>query len=111
MQTITAIDRQTLFDVALQVYGRAELAYDLALANDLVLSDQVPAGTVLQVPTVSGKTDAAVVDAYELHGLTPATAASAAEIDALNPEGISYWYVKAPVPAFVVTPDTDSDID
>ncbi len=112
MQTITAIDRQTLFDIALEVWGRAELAYDLALANDLTLSDEVTANTVLLIPTVDGisgairrKTDRAVVSAYALNGITPATAASQDEIDELNPEGISYWYIKTPVPVFAVSPN------
>ena len=105
MQTITAKDRQTLFDIALEVWGRAELAYDLAAENDLTLSDEVPAGLVLRIPTVEGKTDRGVVSAYELNGITPATAASAQEIEDLNPEGISYWYIKAPVPVFVVSPN------
>jgi len=105
VQTITAQDRQTLFDIALEVWGRAELAYNLAEANDLVLSDEVAANTVLLIPTVDAKTDRAVVSAYELNSITPATSASQEEIDELNPEGIAYWYIKAPVPVFVVSPN------
>ena len=103
MRTITAKDRQTLFDIALEAWGRAELAYDLAEANGLSLSDEVEAGRVLVVPTVEGKTDSGVSSAYELNGITPATAASLEEKEELNPEGISYWYVKAPAPVFVVS--------
>ena len=105
MQTITAKDRQTLFDIALMEWGRAELAYDLAQANGLCLSDEVGAGAALLIPAVDGKTDPAVADAYALNGITPATAASAEQMAELNPEGISHWYVKDPAPVFVVSPD------
>ncbi len=101
MRTITTLDRQTLFDIALQAYGRAEAAYDIALANDLVLSDTPAPGTILMLPNVE-RTDKAVVDYYALNGITPATAASQEEVDNLNPEGIAYWYIKEPVPVFVV---------
>lgn len=110
MQTVIAKDRQTLFDLALQVWGRAELAYDLAEANGLCLSDEVSAGEVLLVPTVDGKTDRAVVDAYDLESITPATSASPEELDDLCPSGIAYWFIKSPTPIFIVSPNTTEEL-
>ena len=107
MRRVVAKDRQTLFDIALEVWGRAELAYDLAESNGLELSAEVEAGAVLVVPTVVGKTDAAVVEQYALNGIEPATAASLEELEGLAPEGIGYWYVKEPVPVMIVSPNED----
>lgn len=107
METVTAKDRQTLFDIALKVYGRAELAYDLAEENGLPLDEPPGAGAVIRVPGVAVGTDMAVVDAYELNSIEPATAATVDEIAALAPEGISYWYIVKGAPVFVVWSGTD----
>ena len=40
---ITAADRQTLLDIALQQYGNAEAAMDLAIANDKSISQDISA--------------------------------------------------------------------
>lgn len=104
MRTITAEDRQTLYDLALLALGRAEAAYDLAEANGLAL-DAVPgAGAVLRVPEAEGGADEAVTAAYALQGVRPATAPTAEELAELRPEGIGHWWVAAPSPFFVVSP-------
>lgn len=104
MRTITAEGRQTLFDLALLAYGRAEAAFDLALENGLPL-DAVPGpGAVLRVPEAEGGADEAVTAAYALQGVRPATAPGPDELAALAPEGIGHWWVAGPEPALVVSP-------
>lgn len=105
MNHITALDRQTLFDIALQAYGRAEAAYDIALANDLPLSATLEPGQTLKLPTLAQTPDNGIVERYSLAGITPATAPSEAQLAQLNPEGISHWYINAPIPIFTISPD------
>lgn len=103
MKSITAKDNQTLFDIALLAYGRAEAAYDIAEENDLPVSATLDAGTVLRLPLVL-RTDPAVSAYYELQGIAPSTGLTADQQQDLDPEGISYWFIKSPLPAFTVTP-------
>lgn len=102
MQTITAHDRQTLFDIALQVYGRPDFAFELALQNDLCLSDTVAPLSVLRLPLADRTTNAAVVDAYKLNGIVPTSAIDTAEFETLLPEGIGYWFIYNPLPIFTI---------
>ena len=102
MDILTAHDRQTLFDIALQAYGRAELAYDIAEANDLSLSEPLRAGQQLRIPAPSASIDKAVVDAYALQGIRPATAITEEQEQTLAAEGVGYWHIKAPAPPFTV---------
>lgn len=105
MVVYTCQARQTLFDLALLIYGRAELAYDLAEANDLALSDTPGGGVELRAPVPGGDDDPAVADFYYLNGVDPATAPDDSTLGELSPEGISFWAILAPAPVFVVSPD------
>lgn len=105
MVVYTSQARQTLFDLALLIYGRAELAYDLAEANDLVLSDIPGGGVELRAPVPGGDDDPAVADFYSLNLIDPATAPDDTTLGELSPEGISYWAIYAPAPVFTVSPD------
>lgn len=103
MKTTITRDRQTLFDVALTCFGRAEAAVDIAILNNLTLSDTLQAGTTLNLPDSVPRTDQAVVDAYALNNINPATAPDAETEQQLNPEGIGYWFVETPSPFFQVS--------
>lgn len=105
MKTIASRSRQSLFDVALLAYGRAELAFDIALANGLCLSDIPGEGAQLLIPAPDGGDDPAVADFYALNGVSPATAPEESTLAGLNPEGIGYWAIYAPAPVFTVSPD------
>lgn len=105
MRTYTSQARQTLFDLALLIYGRAELAFDLAEANDLCLSEAPGGGVELRAPVPDGDDDTAVADFYNLNGVDPATAPDEEAFSELTPEGISYWAIYAPAPVFFVSPD------
>lgn len=70
MATATALNGQTLFDIALQHCGAAEAAYDIARLNGLSLTAVLTPGQELQLPPV---VSAQVVGRYRQDGIKPAT--------------------------------------
>lgn len=83
---------QTLFDIALMAYGKAEYAYDIAETNDIALSLAPEPGTMLYLPTVEAP-DESVTATYAANAIQPATAVDDNQMQALNPEGIGYWTI------------------
>ena len=66
----TVLDRQSLFDIAVQESGSASAAFDLALENDLSLTDNLEVGE----PVASVETqNKPVSDYYNNRQLKPAT--------------------------------------
>lgn len=49
---ITVQTRQSLFDIALQYCGSSDAAWEIAQLNGISLTDDISAGTILQVPDV-----------------------------------------------------------
>lgn len=75
---ITAADRQTLLDIALQQYGNAEAAMDLAIANDKSISQDISAGESITLPeTLQNRR---MVKYYDINSIMPATAISPSTI-------------------------------
>lgn len=74
---ITVLDGQTLFDIAMQQCGSAEAAFDLAIANDISITDILTAGTkLIPVAAISNK----IVSYYEQKGIRPATSITEATV-------------------------------
>ncbi|MDR1543072.1 MAG: hypothetical protein LBS50_01420 [Prevotellaceae bacterium] len=71
---IIALQNQTLLDLAIQHYGAAECAFDLALANDLPLDAELAAGIELTPPPSAPLANKQIADYYANRGLKPATA-------------------------------------
>ena len=68
---ITVRNNQSLFDIALMVSGSAEAAFDIALENNLSITDALTAGQVLKF---TGKPiNKRVVDYYATNNVRPAT--------------------------------------
>jgi len=66
----TVLDRQSLFDIAIQESGSTSAAFDLALENDLSLTDNLEVGE----PVVAVETqNKPVSDYYNSKRLKPAT--------------------------------------
>lgn len=63
-------DRQSIWDIALQVCGDAEAAFAIAELNDVSLSESLVVGTELKVPSVMEKR---VVEYYAQHRIVPAS--------------------------------------
>lgn len=68
--TIKVRDRQSIWDIALQVCGDAEAAFAIAELNDVSLSEQLAVGTTLKVPSVMEKR---VVEYYAQNKIVPAS--------------------------------------
>ena len=68
--TIKVRDRQSVWDIALQVCGDAEAAFAIAEANDVSVSEQIDPGTEIEVPSVMERR---VVEYYERNHIEPAT--------------------------------------
>ena len=85
----TIIDQQNLLDIALQETGSIEGVFELATANDIAVSDEIPAGTELKVP--EGNTNPDVLRQYKANDIKPATGNIK---DAEILDGIGYWYIE-----------------
>ena len=66
-------DRQSLFDIALQVYVNTEGAYILAKENDLEVTDKLHAGQILSY-SPDNVIDKRIVNQYKLNAIYPTTA-------------------------------------
>jgi hypothetical protein len=92
---------QSLFDIAIQVYGTVAAAYDLALLNNISLTDDLEAGQQLLL-TDKDYGLKENVQFYKQSNHRPATAWNpATSVYQPRPEGISYWAVNVD---FVVSP-------
>lgn len=90
---ITTGAGQNLFDLAIQHCGSLEAAFDLAIANDLSLTDDLQAGQELDLPAVQ---NAQVVQYYSVNRLQPATGITQDELNELlnTGEGIEFWAIE-----------------
>ncbi|AZZ59145.1 hypothetical protein OKE68_04270 [Riemerella anatipestifer] len=70
---IIVLHNQSLLDACLQHTGSIEGVFELAMANNLAITDDVQAGTVLQLPE-GIKTDRDILSYYTAKGIQPATA-------------------------------------
>ncbi|POR25408.1 hypothetical protein BWK58_06265 [Flavobacterium columnare] len=80
---------QSWFDLSIQLYGNADNAMALAMINNSVFTDEVPAGKVIQVANLK-------IDKIKLLGLEnlPATALTQTQIQTLEPQGIGYMIIE-----------------
>lgn len=84
METIV-LDGQSLFDLAIQMGGSVESVFDLAVAQNMSITDLLEVGHIVEPISASDKR---VFNYYQLKNITPATG----DIE-LN-EGIEFWYVE-----------------
>ena len=64
------LEGQSLLDIAIQCCGSAEAAYDIALLNNISITDDLAAGRELTIPA---SVNASVVTYYTQKGIRPAT--------------------------------------
>ncbi len=72
MKTITVLANQTLFDIALQVYGNIDGVFDLCRDNSIQFFEPVKAGQTLVIneKNIINKN---IVEYYQRHGICPAS--------------------------------------
>lgn len=67
-------ENQNLLDIAIQLYGNAQCAFALALANGLTITDDLVAGQLLQLPENLSFQNIAIANYYSQNAIKPATA-------------------------------------
>lgn len=70
---VTALNNQSLLDIAIQATGKAENLIKIAMENNLVPSDLIAPGTILTIPSAV-EFDTDILRFYEANGVLPATA-------------------------------------
>jgi hypothetical protein len=90
MKTVV-LDRQSLMDVAVQNTGDASAAFDVALANELSLTDSLNAGGALTFNVTKQKQ---IADYYENRQLKPATGMTEEQMNNTVGYGIEFMGIE-----------------
>ena len=67
---ITVRSNQSIFDIAMMTCGIAEVAYDIALANNVSITDNMVGKTLVIPEVIKNKK---IVEYYTINSITPAT--------------------------------------
>ena len=70
---IKILHNQTLLDISIYLFGTANGAMSLAIANDISLTDDLEVGTVLQVPENTDFGQRLIAEYFQNKSLKPAT--------------------------------------
>ncbi len=89
---VTVEPGQNIFDLVIQVYGDMSGLKNMANDNNLNLTDDIGAGTILK--TRSDVDNSLVVDYLNGKSIKPATALTDTETEELTPQGIGYWQIE-----------------
>ncbi|MDR2064396.1 MAG: hypothetical protein LBP85_01600 [Prevotellaceae bacterium] len=90
---VKVLNNQSLFDIAIRELGSAEAAFDIALANNIGITDDLQPRQVLQIPQIqSDYVKKQTVDYYKINDIKPATAIDS-EINILL-EGLEFWAIE-----------------
>ncbi len=86
---------QTWFDISLKLYGTAEYAFDLALANGANITDEIPTGMLVSYD-IELKANKTILVIYSNNKTNPATGFTTEDKQVLEKqEGISIWAINA----------------
>ena len=93
MTTATVLNRQSLFDVAVQHCGTMEAAFELAMLNGVALTDDLTPGTEL---SLTEPDDKSIVQTFDVNRYIPATGFTQSEIMGVMglDEGIEFWGIE-----------------
>lgn len=95
--TVVVLNNQSLIDIAIQCYGSAFSVYDLALANNLAVTDDVIPGTVLMLPS-SEYLVKDIADYFSRNKIKPATdVISTTSKVVVNTEELEVFPLKFPI--------------
>lgn len=90
---VIVLHNQSLLDACLQHTGTIESLFDLALANDLSVTDDLTAGQGFEIPSNAQK-DKDILNYYTAKNIQPATGFTQTDLQILERlEGISIWAV------------------
>jgi hypothetical protein len=88
---IEVLNRQSLLDIALQTGGGIEIVFPLAVKNGIGITDEIPAGTLLETAGVS---NALAANHYEASRICPATDITAEDVERCPYGGINYMGIE-----------------
>lgn len=94
MKQITVLNNQSLFDVAIRYCGTVEAIAEIAILNNLSITDDLIPGQIVQIPlTDYGNQE--VINYFSTNKVDPATALTE-ENTALIEEnsGIGFWRIE-----------------
>ena len=92
MVTVKILDGQTISDIAVQALGDAERSMEVAYLNGMSLTDDLIAGSFINVPDFD-LSEKNVVQLFSDPANAPASDDSAGGVDEIL-EGIGYWYLE-----------------
>ena len=89
------LDRQSIFDIAIQEFGGIEAVLDMAELNDLSITDDLITGDELNLFGIN-ITDKVLQEYYSVNKLLPATSITTEELCVItgNGDGIEYWCIE-----------------
>lgn len=93
MATVTTRAGQSLLDIAVQEGGSMEAMVDVAIANDIRMTDMPAVGSAISVPS---SPDSRVTELFANSVHKPASAVSLDDIDRATGggEGIEFWGIE-----------------
>ncbi|MFJ1429481.1 hypothetical protein ACILE2_01585 [Capnocytophaga canimorsus] len=93
---VIVLHNQSLLDTCLQHTGTIESLFELALANELSVTDDLTAGQVLSLTLSEGEgtKDKDILNYYTAKNIQPATGFTQTDLQVLERlEGISIWAI------------------
>lgn len=88
------LHHQSLLDLAVQHTGTAENAFDLALANNRSITDDLEAGESIGLTAYGIQQNKDILSYYQAKKLQPATAISGGYSADNGLQGIDYWAIQ-----------------
>lgn len=94
MKTITVLNNQSLLDIAIRHCGTIEAITDIAILNNLSITDELTPGQTLKMP-LKDYGSQNVVNFFQDNKKEPATALSSADKEIIEGEsGIDFWIIE-----------------
>lgn len=87
----TVLSNQSLLDIAIQHTGNIKTLFDLALQNNLSITQELKPSTVLVIGTNNAGKE--IADYLRRTNEQPATGLSKTQIENLEPQGIGYMTI------------------
>ena len=72
---VKAVKNQSLIDIAIQTGGKLECVFELAMANNMSITDELQPGDELEIPDYTDPVPE-IVDHFKNHNIAPVTALS-----------------------------------
>ena len=85
MKEMQIFNKQSLFDLSIQNYGTIEAIIDLALENNLSVTDELQTGDLVNVPQL-GTARLSIVSYYKRNQIKPATGFTAVDNPDIVPD-------------------------